>query len=683
MGRKFVISLGALAFGAALFSGCRTVCENGDGPLRARVIELAPGVTRLERPLVLGPEDSGMVIRGAADGSSVLSGAVELKGLAFERAEDGVWSAPCDAKDIDQLFVNGVRYAMARFPNRREGCDVYDAWTLDDGAGYGVGNRYDASMDALLPARIARWRHPETGYLHAMHDCLWGDMHWKILGVKPDGTLKLEGGWQNNRSSPMHPVFRFVENIREELDAPGEWFLDREAGRLLVVPLAGVELATAKIESVRLESLVEIRGDAHHPVRCVKIENVTFTGASRTFMENREPLLRSDWTLCRGAAVAFTGAECCTLTDCRFRDLGGNAVIFDGWNRSNAVERCDFREIGASGVVFAGRPSAVRNPLFAYADVPDYAALDRTPGPKTDDYPRDSRVTACRFERTGRDEKQTAAVEITIAARIAVTDTFIRKTPRAAINIGDGCFGGHLIEGCDVAETVLETGDHGAFNSWGRDRYWQSDVAAFEREVAKDPGLPFLDAVEPTVIRGNRWRCDHGWDVDLDDGSSNYLIESNVFLKGGLKLREGYRRIVRGNRCETNTLHPHCWPEASGDVVVSNLWAGPFAAIGVKSFDGATVKDNVFLSAGGDKAGPATAAWGDGKVREFDGRAEFSAFGVKASTRGVVVIRAPSGTGLKAGDLVVDVTLDALPALPLAAPVGYYRNQSLRRTGGL
>lgn len=30
-----------------------------------------------------------------------------------------------------------------------------------------------------------------------------------------------------------------------------------------------------------------------------------------------------------------------------------------------------------------------------------------------------------------------------------------------------------------------------------------------------------MDAVETTVIRNSRWRCDHGWDIDLDDGSSN------------------------------------------------------------------------------------------------------------------------------------------------------------------
>ena len=24
------------------------------------------------------------------------------------------------------------------------------------------------------------------------------------------------------------------------------------------------------------------------------------------------------------------------------------------------------------------------------------------------------------------------------------------------------------------------------------------------------------------MLRNNRWRCDHGWDIDLDDGSTNY-----------------------------------------------------------------------------------------------------------------------------------------------------------------
>ena len=39
-------------------------------------------------------------------------------------------------------------------------------------------------------------------------------------------------------------------------------------------------------------------------------------------------------------------------------------------------------------------------------------------------------------------------------------------------------------------------------------------------QVALHPDMQYWDVLEPNVLRYNRWRCDHGWDVDLDDGSS-------------------------------------------------------------------------------------------------------------------------------------------------------------------
>jgi hypothetical protein len=59
-----------------------------------------------------------------------------------------------------------------------------------------------------------------------------------------------------------------------------------------------------------------------------------------------------------------------------------------------------------------------------------------------------------------------------MAQDITVRHCSIYDVPRAGINIGDGCWGGHVIEFCDIFDTVKETGDHGSFNSWGRDRYW-------------------------------------------------------------------------------------------------------------------------------------------------------------------------------------------------------------------
>lgn len=77
------------------------------------------------------------------------------------------------------------------------------------------------------------------------------------------------------------------------------------------------------------------------------------------------------------------------------------------------------------------------------------------------------------IDLTGRVEKQTADIQITLAQNITVRHCSIYDMPRAGINIGDGCWGGHLIEWHDVFDTVKETGDHGSFNSWGRDRFWR------------------------------------------------------------------------------------------------------------------------------------------------------------------------------------------------------------------
>lgn len=595
----------------------------------AAALTLKPGVTYLDEPLIFDAAASGTELVGAADGSSVLSGAVLVEGLRFERLPDGVYVADWRSNHVpDQLFINGVQYWMARFPNRNpgEGRNVYDVWRL--------GDRPQDELDVFK--RISRWKTPEGAYLHALHQRLWGDLHWLVKGVSTDGRLELEGGWQNNRPTPPHDVYRYVENVREELDQPGEWFYDSKEKRLYVIPLAGVDLSTARIESVRLRNLLTVRGSSTNPVRNIRIRNVTFRQASRTFMENRERLLRTDWTLCREAAVVFSGAEECVLENCRFENLGGNAVLLDGYNSRVTLDDSSFDNVGASGVLIVGRTSSVRAPLFDYQDKHDYARVDRTPGPRSENYPRDCVVRNCRFRRTGREEKQSAAISIDIAAGIVVRNCTVREVPRAGINIGDGCFGGHLIEGCDVRDTVLETGDHGAFNGWGRDRFWQANLEAMDDLMETDPDLVTADQRAPTVLRGNVWQCAHGWDIDLDDGCSFYVVESNVCLQGGIKLREGFRRTVRGNRCINNGLHAHCWLKSGGDVVEDNDFDRPVSRAGRSTYTWIDFSRNRFQN----KARPTEVERRivDGMTwRKFNSHVEFSAYGVTTDIQGWVL----------------------------------------------
>jgi hypothetical protein len=484
-------------------------------------IIFADGVYYLGKPVVITPDMSGtsrypVIFRAENEGRTVISGGQRLS-LDWQPWENGIYKAVVSAdQDMDQLYVDGIRRRMARFPNAMEGRNVFDTWDL-------VHTRDpDKLNDPLDPERIRLWSNPAHGYIHAMHSALWGDMHWLIKCKNSDGTLDLEGGWQNNRPSPMHPRYRMAENIFEELDVPGEWYFDRMSKTLYYFPYPDSDINRSEIEVVNLKNLITFSGSKGNAVSHVTLDGFVFRHAARTFMENREPLLRSDWTIYRGGAVYFEGAEDCSVLNCEFDQVGGNSLMVNNYNRRIAIRSCYIHHSGANGIVFVGDPATVRSPLFRYGPQ-DFSAIDRTPGPSGDNFPEDCLVEDCLITMTGRDEKQTAPVQISMAHKIRISHCSIYDVPRAGINISEGTFGGHIIEHCDVFNTVLETGDHGSFNSWGRDRFWTPDIRETAREVAADPYFPKIDMLAPNIIRNSRWRCDHGWDIDLDDGSSWYL----------------------------------------------------------------------------------------------------------------------------------------------------------------
>jgi hypothetical protein len=522
---------------------------------------LRGGTYYLPAPLVFTVQDSGtkgapVVFQSYRNEKAVISGGIRLDHLDWQPYTNGILQAqvPADLQ-TEEIFINGERQILARYPNFDPKAQYFDGF----------------AADAISPERAARWSNPAGGYYHAMHPALWGDFTWRITGKDANNQVKLEGGWQNNRGAAAHPQLRFVENIFEELDAPGEWFLNAKTHTLYFYPPAGLDLKNAVVEATRLRTLVEFRGDEAHPARWITLRGLVFRQAARTVMDTREPLVRSDWAIYRGGAVFFNGAEDCALEDSFMDQVGGNAVFVNNYNRRVAIRGTQIAKAGASGICFVGDPQAARSPLFNYYQTHKLEEIDRTPGPKTDNYPADCLVDDCLIHLTGRVEKQTAGVEIDLARDITVRHCSIYDMPRAGINIGDGCWGGHVIEWCDIFDTVKETGDHGSFNSWGRDRFWRPNIDEVNAWVKQVPQLPKLDAVKPIVLANNRWRCDHGWDIDLDDGSSNYIITNNLCLRGGIKNREGFGRVVANNIMVDGGYDPHVWYAECGDIFRRNI----------------------------------------------------------------------------------------------------------------
>lgn len=545
------------------------------------VIYLREGKYLLDKPIVFTSQDGNdnkqLSLKAYPGEHVVLSGGIPLT-LKWEPYKKGIMKAKVsDNPVIDMLVADGQLRHMARYPNFDEKAVRFNG----------------TSAQATAPERVKKWKNPAGGYLHAMHKHDWGDFHYRITGKYKKGELAMEGGWQNNRQSGIHTDNRMVENIFEELDAPGEWFYAADEQILYYYPLEGEKVSEVLFESPQLKHLIEFRGTEANPVKNITLDGLELTQTLRTFMEPYEQLLRSDWTIYRGAAVIFEGTEHCALRNSYLHNLGGNAIFFSNYNRHSEISGSHLTRIGASAICFVGDPDGVRSPSFEYAEFVPYEQIDHAKGPKNNNYPAQCLVYDNLIHSIGLFEKQITGVELSMCQAITISHNSIYDTPRAGINISEGTWGGHILEFNDIFDTVKETGDHGSFNSWGRDRYWHPKYNEMEAIAAKDPALILADATQTTIMRNNRFRCDRGWDIDLDDGSSNYHIYNNLCLNGGIKLREGFYRVVENNIMINNSFHPHVWFKNSGDVFTRNIVMTEYKPIGVREW-GLMVDYNIF-----------------------------------------------------------------------------------------
>ena len=495
-----------------------------------------------------------LTIVGSKSGKTTISGAKKLT-VNWEKHNKNIFKAKINLNEVDQLFIKEEQQIRARYPNFQENAKVFNGY----------------AADAISPERTKHWKNPKGAFLHALHKGRWGGMHYEITGKSPNGSWALHGGFQNNRASPLHPKYRFVENVFEELDAPKEWFFDTKDKTLYFYP-DQLNIKNVKtIEIPHLQHLVDIVGTKKTPVNNIEISHIIFSHSKHTFMQTKEPLLRSDWTIYRGGAINIEHAKHIAITDNVLVNLGGNAIAVNRFAKNIVIEGNHISQIGAGAINFVGDPSAVRSPSFTYKDFEKLEDMDFTLGPKNNLYPQDSIVHNNLIHDIGKIEKQVAGVQVSMAKSITISHNSIYKVPRAGINVSEGTWGGHLIEFNDVFHTVLETGDHGAFNSWGRDRFWHPKREVMNKIAKLHPTLYQKDAIKTVTIRNNRFQSNFGWDIDLDDGSSNYDIYNNVMLTGGLKFREGFRRHAYNNIMINNTFHPHVWFENSQDKFKHNI----------------------------------------------------------------------------------------------------------------
>ncbi|HEY3716582.1 MAG TPA: right-handed parallel beta-helix repeat-containing protein, partial [Jatrophihabitantaceae bacterium] len=502
----------------------RHVLATGEGTVNDVVVELAGGTYYLAAPLQFGSQDSGRnghpVTWTAAPGAEVtISGGRQLRPI-WQPAATGskIMAATIPTGlNFDGLFVNGQRQILARYPN-------YDP----------TASRLDGSTSlANLNQESAKWSDPSTALVRAMHCNDWGSVSFTVSG-RTDNALDLHYVGDSNRSQDcglsvgnagrVGPVM--AENVKEELDAPGEWYYDRSSGQLLYYPPDGTDLSTASLQTAEQDQLITLTGaSVANPVHNITFDGLHFADTHRTLFDSTyERDAKGDWAIVRKGAVYMRNAVDVKVTTSFFDQLGGNGVFVDGYNDSNVVSNNKFESNGASAVQIVGSPDAVRDysdNYYTTVPIDDTAA-----GPKSENYPRDILVKNNLMENMGQFELQSSGVNISMSKDITVDSNTMDGSPRACFNIEDGSWGGDLIENNDFFNCVQHTGDNGSINVWGRTRFWASsgnntlapgtqfDGATGTKltdQQAKD--MMKLDVLEPITIEHNRFWHDGDWAI--------------------------------------------------------------------------------------------------------------------------------------------------------------------------
>jgi len=109
----------------------------------------------------------------------VISGGVRLEKLDWQPYRDGIVQAKVpDELQTEEIFVNGERQILARYPDYDSKAQYFDGF----------------AADAISPERVVRWADPAGGYFHAMHPALWGDFHLAFHGRRLAGRTD-KGRW--------------------------------------------------------------------------------------------------------------------------------------------------------------------------------------------------------------------------------------------------------------------------------------------------------------------------------------------------------------------------------------------------------------------------------------------------------------------------------------------------------
>lgn len=490
----------------------RNLRSAGKLPHRAFSVEIEAGRYELTAPIVLTREDSGeanapityVAAKGAevrVIGGRVLSGfgpvtnPAILQRLAPE-ARSHVLQADLKSQGITdipgiktstawgesqvgmELFFKDRPMTIARWPNtgfvkilKVPNTDAVDIrGTKGDKSG-------KFTYDGDRPAQ-RDWAGESEIWLHGYWFWDWADQRQRVQAIDIDKH-------QITLAPPLHSYgyrpgqWYYAFNILSELDEPGEYYVDREAGILYFWPPAPPASGEAVVSM--LPTLLTMKDTSY----------VTWSGITFEAM--------------RSTAITVEGGKEVAIRGCTIRNGGSWAVRISGATNSG-VAGCDIYQMGEGGISLSGGDRNTLTPGNLYADnnqIHHYSRWNPVYKP------------AVSLDGVGN----------------RVTHNVIHDAPHMAIGFGGN---DHLVEYNEIYNVCYESNDAGAMYA-GRNwtmrgtiiRYnYLHDISGYENKGCV--GVYLDDQFSGTLIYGNLFR--KVTRAAMIGGGRDCTIENNIFV---------------------------------------------------------------------------------------------------------------------------------------------------------
>lgn len=500
------------------------------GPVK---VLIRGGRYELSSPMVFEPADSWPVTYQAYPGEEpVIDGGRRIEGWRVEN-RDGrtVWvtEIPDVAEGkwyFRQLFVNGERRSRTRLPKT----GLYYIEDLPDpdeakGFSWGIGN----NRFKTAPGDIQDWANITDIDIIALH--LWIDERLPIASFDPETRIVVSSRQTTTRlrghgDQPFAAYY--VENVKEALSEPGEWYLDRKTGELSYIPMPGEDPETAEVYAPMATHLLVLNGN---PDEEKHVEHLRFVGLTFRHTEWYQPsgggeqwgLPPKDYGNSLQAAshlpgaISFLGARHCAIEDCKIEHIGLYAIELKAGCWGNHVIGNTIRDLGGGGVKIES--DGIAN------------------------------IVAPVKRQTGFNK---------------ITDNEITAGGRAFLNaVGILCLDS---TGNEMSHNHIHDFSYSGISCgwiWGytqivaRDNKMEKNhIHNLGHGLLSDMGGIYVLGVQPgTVIRGNliydiEKMHYGGWAIYLDEGSSHILVENNIgYNVSSQPFHQHYGRenIIRNN----------------------------------------------------------------------------------------------------------------------------------------